>query len=1005
MSTAGLAHDVKATAPVRIGLKPLPINRPGDRYEQEAERVSRVVVGGTSARPEWSLSKIGNAAPLQRECACGGTCEECKKKTGEMLQRDAAGGRSHLMAPPVVHDVLRGAGSPLGQSTRCFMESRFGHDFSSVRIFHDDAAASSARAVSANAYTVGNKIVFNKGRYAPDSHSGRRLLAHELAHVVQQSRGGAAPGDASLEADAQSSAHSIEHGNSVLTVRKASGIGLARDAAAAEDLIEVKFPDGIRKLTHEQFAQYKQTAIRRLRNTLEGVRSAADYGRKIQTDTLAEYQGGVESLWDVVKKPRALIGIASDIKAGVTPPYIGMWGNPKSAVEQGLAACDRGDLAAAARLLSLADAEYKEDMATWNAYVRATIGGAEGVVQNLETVRDVSFAIALAAGAAAAAPVIAGAVATTGATGMTATGLTATGTALVTGTGGAALRGGSTAGGSLLVNGKVDTKAAWADTKKGFKEGAVTGFTAGVGSSLQAASKGTQLARPLVQGVARRCLTEAGVNVSGEITAELLDRILPGEEQKTTSAQDGPKPVVDPKVRAALTGCLGGALGVPVAKLGRSGGKVSAVAVNTGVGIVDAKLQGQSNTDAVLAGLQNAATSFLIAEGHAGSEQATARKAAKQETTPVQPADAKHGSKAADGTPQAADAVAPSPQEKALEKVTEQVKEKQQAGAGNETAPSINKEEAEAKAPAGDGHDAAVTEQGVGRCSTGPCPVIQVEFAKELEANPKLKKINANIQAQRTTDPYGAAKKAAALIRTLEAIRGNAISEAQGPHAGGTDRATTKEQWKEQEHQRRTDARAVDAQLDEMKLGVGKERQEKIQSGEKNFVLDRALTFDIDEVLPVGAPDIKPQRAVARALDPYNRQLLDPHTNRTSKGLGIDPRELRSNRGEHPQVSIATEPSAILTKRFSEVVELKNIFDQAVASIKKPQKLTPTELKAEINKKTRQIITEGTGPDAVAVRKALGDLGFERLPKRGWTMMKSPPPTSGSSSGTGASTP
>ncbi len=1005
MSTASLAHDVKATAPMRIGLKPLPINRPGDRYEQEAERVSRVVVGGTSARPEWSLSKIGNAAPLQRECSCGGTCEECKKKPGEMLQRDAAGGVTPLMAPPVVQDVLRGAGSPLDQPTRCFMESRFGHDFSSVRSFHDDAAASSARAVSANAYTVGNKIVFNQGRYAPDSHNGRRLLAHELAHVVQQSRGGAAPGDASMEADAQSSAHSIEHGNSPLTVRKASGIGLARDAAAGEGLIEVKFPDGVKQLTQEQFAQYKQTALRRLRNTLEGVRSAADYGRRVQTDTLAEYQGGVESLWDVVKKPKALIGIASDIKAGVTPPYIGMWSNPKSAVEEGLAACDRGDLATAARLLSLADAEYKEDMATWNAYLRATIGGAEGVVQNLETVRDVSFAIALAAGAAVAAPVIAGVVATTGATGLTATGLTATGTALVTGTGGAALRGGSTAGGSLLVNGKVDTKAAWADTKKGFKEGAVTGFTAGVGSSLQAASKGAQLARPLVQGAARRCLTEAGVNVSGEITAEVLDRILPGEEQKTTPAQDGPKPVVDPKVRAALTGCLSGALGVPVAKLGRSGGKIAEVAVNTGVGVVDAKLQGQSNKDAALAGLQNAATSFLVAKGHQGSEHAMAGKAAKQETGPVHPADAEHGPKraAAAGTPQAADAVAPSPQEKALEKVTEQVQEKQKAG--NETAPAINKEEAEAKAPVGDGHYAVVTEQGVGRCSPGPCPVIQVEFAKELEANPKLKKINENIQAQRTTDPDGAAKKAAALIRTLEAIRGNAISEAQGQHAGGPDRATTREQWKEQEHQRRTDARAVDAQLDDMKLGVGKGRQEKIQSGEKNFVLDRALTFDIDEVLPVGAPDIKPQRAVARALDSYNRQLLDPQTNRTSKGLGIDPRELRSNRGEHPQVSIVKEPSAILTKRFSEVVELKNIFDQAVGSIKEQQKLTPTELKAEINKKTRQIITEGTGPDAMAVRKALGDLGFERLPKQGWPMMKSPPPASGSSSATGASTP
>jgi hypothetical protein len=66
------------------------------------------------------------------------------------------------------------------------MESRFGRDFSGVRIFNDGAAASSARSVAANAYTVGNKIVFNQGRYAPESPGGKRLLAHELAHVVQQ---------------------------------------------------------------------------------------------------------------------------------------------------------------------------------------------------------------------------------------------------------------------------------------------------------------------------------------------------------------------------------------------------------------------------------------------------------------------------------------------------------------------------------------------------------------------------------------------------------------------------------------------------------------------------------------------------------------------------------------------------------------------------------------------------------------------------------------------------
>ena len=72
-------------------------------------------------------------------------------------------------------------------TTRSFMESRFRYDFSGVRIFHDDTAAASARSVFANAYTVGEKIVFNQDRYAPDSQSGRRLLAH--AHKRRTDQG------------------------------------------------------------------------------------------------------------------------------------------------------------------------------------------------------------------------------------------------------------------------------------------------------------------------------------------------------------------------------------------------------------------------------------------------------------------------------------------------------------------------------------------------------------------------------------------------------------------------------------------------------------------------------------------------------------------------------------------------------------------------------------------------------------------------------------------------
>src|SRR5688500_5479178 len=88
-------------------------------------------------------------------------------------------------APPVVHDVLHSMGQPLDATTRSFMEPRFGHDFSSVRVHTDDKAAESARSVNALAYTVGNHVAFNTGQHRPDTASGRRLLAHELTHVIQ----------------------------------------------------------------------------------------------------------------------------------------------------------------------------------------------------------------------------------------------------------------------------------------------------------------------------------------------------------------------------------------------------------------------------------------------------------------------------------------------------------------------------------------------------------------------------------------------------------------------------------------------------------------------------------------------------------------------------------------------------------------------------------------------------------------------------------------------------
>ncbi len=139
----------------------LTVNTPGDIYEQEADRVADQVLA------DAGHPGIGVAPPH--------------------IQRfPVQPARQAEAAPASVDRVLASPGRPLEPVLRQEMEQRFGHDFSRVRVHTGAAAGQSAREVNANAYTVGHDVVFGTARFAPGTHQGRRLLAHELAHVVQQ---------------------------------------------------------------------------------------------------------------------------------------------------------------------------------------------------------------------------------------------------------------------------------------------------------------------------------------------------------------------------------------------------------------------------------------------------------------------------------------------------------------------------------------------------------------------------------------------------------------------------------------------------------------------------------------------------------------------------------------------------------------------------------------------------------------------------------------------------
>ncbi|MCY7272247.1 MAG: DUF4157 domain-containing protein [Phormidesmis sp. CAN_BIN44] len=153
----------------------LKINEPGDRYEQEADRIADQVMRMSEpfVQRQIALEEEGEGMVQRLAIAHQASPSNQTQDPSEV--------------PPIIHDVLNSSGQSLDPVTQVFMEQRFRWDFSQVRVHTDDRAAQSSQAIQALAYTVGRDIVFNMGQYSPHTNRGKRLLAHELTHVVQQS--------------------------------------------------------------------------------------------------------------------------------------------------------------------------------------------------------------------------------------------------------------------------------------------------------------------------------------------------------------------------------------------------------------------------------------------------------------------------------------------------------------------------------------------------------------------------------------------------------------------------------------------------------------------------------------------------------------------------------------------------------------------------------------------------------------------------------------------------
>ncbi len=192
-------RNIPIQAKLEIGATDDPLEREANRAAAEVMRMP--MLDGPRRDAKASLANAsgsGHAASVQRKCSCGGTCASCKAEQKDddhqkvRLKPQSAGLPAvSKAAPAIVHQVLSEPGQPLNAATRAFFETRFDHDFSRVQVHSGPRAAASARAVNARAYTVGNHIVFRNDEFNRSETEGRTLVAHELAHVIQQSAAGA----------------------------------------------------------------------------------------------------------------------------------------------------------------------------------------------------------------------------------------------------------------------------------------------------------------------------------------------------------------------------------------------------------------------------------------------------------------------------------------------------------------------------------------------------------------------------------------------------------------------------------------------------------------------------------------------------------------------------------------------------------------------------------------------------------------------------------------------
>lgn len=338
---------------------------------------------------------------IQRKCS---NCEEednytlYRKKISDY--KSTSFQASYFDTAPMVPEIVNATGKSIDHNTKRDMEERFGYDFSLVRVHTDEKAAKSAEMLSASAYTVGKHIVFGKGQYQASTLAGRRLLAHELTHVVQQS--GLSSTSKGLSSSGLRASKSSSHSDrdnacssfTPLKLQKPSDTVLQRESSSglAYNINLIYPPDQIER--HKGISSFE--ALRTLRR----------FANKIE----AHIVGGEAGHEHLIRLhvDQYIVSAISDLFGDVSLPPYSIWNAPREQLRRAHQTIEQGDIESAAKELQIAAKSAQEAERKVYEYREGTITGAERTVFGLEIVK-VASATAVTIGTGGTAGVFVGA--------------------------------------------------------------------------------------------------------------------------------------------------------------------------------------------------------------------------------------------------------------------------------------------------------------------------------------------------------------------------------------------------------------------------------------------------------------------------------------------------------------------------------------------------------------------------------------------------------------------